>query len=102
MRFRPSRNRSSRSNATGTTGWKRMPGMRFGPDGGVRNAKVVDRVALQEGEDAPDTAIQVALAPSMAVPFMNCSDPIGLAPGPAPVTAAGNVSRHPEAIFVDG
>ena len=78
-----------------------MPGMRFGPDGGVRNAKVVVRVALQVGEDAPDTAIQVALAPSRAVPFMNCTVPIGLAPVPAPVTVAVNVTLPPEAILVD-
>ncbi len=79
----------------------RRVGMRFGPVGGVRNAKVVVRVALQVGEVAPDTAAQVAAAPSAVEPFMNCTVPVGLAPVPIPVTVAVKVMLPPEAILVE-
>jgi hypothetical protein len=75
--------------------------MRFGADGGVRKAKVVVRVALQVGDDAPDTAVQVAAAPSVVVPFLNCTVPVGLAPVPVPVTVAVRVTVPPEAIFME-
>lgn len=71
-------------------------GMRFGPEGGARNAKVVVRVALHVGEDAPDTAAHVWAVPRVALPFMNCTVPVGLVPVPVPTTVAVNVTLPPE------
>jgi hypothetical protein len=77
-----------------------MVGIRFGGDGGVRNARVVIRVALQVGVAAPLTAVHVAGAPSAAVPFINCTVPVGLAPVPVAETVAVNVTLPPDLMLV--
>jgi hypothetical protein len=77
-----------------------MFGMRFGGDGGARNASVVIKVALQVGIAAPATAVHVAAAPSAVVPFMNCTVPVGLAPAPVPETVAVSVTLPPELMLV--
>lgn len=74
--------------------------MRFGPAGGARNASVV-KVAVHVGDAAPDTLVHVAAAPSAALPFMNCTVPVGLAPVPDPETVAVSVMLPPDAILVD-
>lgn len=74
--------------------------MRFGPDGGARNANVVARVALQVGDVAPDIAEHVCAVPSNAPPFMNCTVPVGLAPAPVPTTVAVKVMLPPEEMVV--
>ena len=77
-----------------------MPGMRFGGEGGTRNASVVVRVALQVGVAAPLTAVHVAGVPSVALPFMNCTVPVGLAPVPDAETVAVSVTLLPDLMVV--
>ena len=78
-----------------------MLGIRFGPDGGARKAKVVISVALHVGDVAPDTAVQVCAVPSAVVPFMNCTVPVGVAPVPVPTTVAVRVTLPPDEILMD-
>lgn len=76
--------------------------MRVGAEGGgVKNAKVVVKVALQVGADTPVTAVHVAGAPRAAIPFMNCTVPVGLAPVPDPVTVAVSVTLPPDAMLAE-
>ena len=59
------------------------------------------KVAVQAGGDAPDTAAQFA-DPSKAVPFMNCTVPVGLAPVVTVLaTIAVSVTLPPEAMLFD-
>jgi len=78
-----------------------MVGIRCGPDGGARKAKVVVNIAVQVGDVAPDTAVHVCAVPSAVVPFMNCTVPVGLAPVPVPTTVAISVTLPPDEILVD-
>ena len=78
-----------------------MVGTRFGPVGGARKAKVVVSVALQVGDVAPETAEQVCGVPNAALPFINCTVPVGLAPVPVPTTVAVNVTLPPDLMLVD-
>jgi len=74
--------------------------MRFSPDGGAKNDKVVMSVALQVGDVAPETAEHVCAVPSAVLPFMNCTVPVGLAPVPVPTTVAVSVTLPPEEMVV--
>src|SRR5438105_3916983 len=78
----------------------RSVGMRFGPDGGAKNDKVVMSVAMHVGGVAPETAEHVCAVPSAVLPFMNCTVPVGLAPVPAPATVAVSVTLPPEEMVV--
>ena len=78
-----------------------MLGIRFGPDGGARKAKVVVNIAVQVGDVAPDTGAHVCAVPSAVVPFMNCTVPVGLAPVPVPTTVAVSVTLPPDEILID-
>ena len=96
------RSRSSRARPAGNSKrTTRIVGIRFGPDGGARKAKVVISVALHVGEVAPDTAAQVCAIPSGVDPFMNCTVPVGLAAAPAPTTVAVSVTLPPDEMLVD-
>ena len=75
----------------------RLVGIRFGPVGGAKKESVAVRVAVQVGIAAPDTAVQVCLAPSAVLPFINCTVPVGLAPAPVPTTFAVKVTLPPPA-----
>lgn len=56
--------------------------MRFGTEGGDRNAKVVVKVAVQNAVAVPVPAVgmHVAAVESAVVPFLNCTVPVGPAP----------------------
>jgi hypothetical protein len=77
--------------------------MFVGPAGGVKSASAVVSVAVHVPgvEAVPAVGMQVAAAPSGAVPFMNWTVPVG----PAallvvPVTFAVNVTLPPDATVV--
>ena len=59
-----------------------MFGTRFGAKGGARNAKVVVRVAVQKAVAVlvPAVGAHVTAVESVAVPFLNCTVPVGPAP----------------------
>ena len=99
--FRLRTSRIRRTTPIGRARGTRSLGMRFGPEGGAQNAKVVESVALQVGEAAPDTAVHVWAVPRVALPFMNCTVPVGLAPAPVPTTVAVSVTLPPDAMLVD-
>jgi hypothetical protein len=75
-------------------------GIRRGPNGGTKKAKVVVKVAVHFGV-VPDTAVQVCAVPSTVPPFINWTVPVGLAPVPDPVTVAVKVMLPPEAMLME-
>jgi hypothetical protein len=79
-----------------------MVGMRFGTDGGARNAKVAVRVAVQNAvaELAPAVGMHVTAVESALVPFLNCTVPVGPAPLLVVATVAVSITLPPEAILI--
>ena len=97
-------NAASNSPATSQIGPTGRLGIRFeGATGGVRSASVVIKVAVHVPgvEAVPAVGMQVAGVPSAAVPFMNCTVPVGPAAAlVVPVTTAVKVTLPPDAIEV--
>src|SRR5713226_9062139 len=76
--------------------------MRFGTEGGDRNAKVVVKVAVQNAVAVlvPAVGMHVTAVESAVVPFLNCTVPVGPAPLLVVETFAVRVTLPPEAILV--
>ncbi len=76
--------------------------MRFGPEGGAKSAKVVERVAVQKAGVVLEAAVgvQTAALPSAFPPFLNCTVPVGPTPLLMVETVAVKVTLPPEAMLV--
>jgi hypothetical protein len=97
--LRLSKNAMSVRQATIHIGVAGKFGVWRGIGGGVRSDSVVANIAVQVVVLLP--AVHFAAAPSAAVPFMNCTVPLGGAPlDVVTVTVAVSVSLPPEAIDV--